>query len=195
MFSSVCSIEWTAIWVKSTQPVARNLTQKWLTDVFGYQKTLKHWTAGWRETHSRRPMAAVCVCVCCGRKSRRPPPGEVNLEKESGEMSGQVLHEMLPAAATAQGHRVLGHFNIETNKNEKKCSSSSVSLWPILTCFNCWSRDVSVDCHLFFLYGTVWGLKTMKVEMGCWPSDSAHSTLLLEWIWFNLNDLVNCYRI
>ena len=63
MFSSVCSIEWTAIWVKSIQPVARNLTQKWLTDVFGYQKTLKHWTAGWRETHSRRPMAAVCVCV------------------------------------------------------------------------------------------------------------------------------------
>jgi hypothetical protein len=39
-----------------------------------------------------------------------------------------VLHEMLPAAATAQGRRVLGHFNIETNKNEEKCSSSSVSL-------------------------------------------------------------------
>ena len=47
-------------------------------------------------------------------------------------MSGQVLHEMLPAAATAQGHRVLGHFNIETNKNENcfDFDKSSSCPWP-----------------------------------------------------------------
>jgi len=112
---------------------------------------------GRRETHSRRPMGGLMavVCVCCGRKSRRPPPGEVNLEKESGEMSGQVCctrccrlqHRLKDAASLVIS--ILKQTKMKKEVLFKFC----ITLTHLLHLR--WSRDVSVDCHWSVLYGTV----------------------------------------